>query len=170
MPFHAKSKSTPGSTQARSLWTKIVGSQGKEHLGCGEIVPSYRKPPALSDWLIATHEQNTSRMTTTFYLMDKVLRVKYRAWLRSQLAPSGPEIWGLVGDTSSRPPGCINKLSMTETLKCVEKSAMTGSVTAKNSFNPRSKLNTMLCSFSETLRDFQNYPTFLDKASQSRAH
>jgi len=132
-------------------------------------VLSYRKPPALSDWLIATHEQNTSRMTTTFYLMDKVLRVKYRIWLRSQLAPSGPEIWGLVGDTSSRPPGCINKLSMTETRKCVERSD-DRSVTAKNSFNPRSKLNTMLCSFNETLRDFQNYPRFLDKASQSRAH
>ena len=39
-------------------------------------MPSYGKPPALSDWLIGTHGQNTSRMTTTFYLMDKSIARK----------------------------------------------------------------------------------------------
>lgn len=55
-------------------------------------MPSYRKPPALSDWLIATHEQNT------LYLMDKSIARKISIWLRIQLVPSGPEIRGLVGE------------------------------------------------------------------------
>ena len=72
-------------TQARSLWTKIVGSEEKKHLGCGGIVPSYGKPPALSDWLIGTHGQSTSRMTTTFYLMDKSIARKISDMIKNSV-------------------------------------------------------------------------------------
>ena len=57
---------------------------------------SYRKRPALSDWLIATHEQNTSRMTTTFYLMDKSIARKISDMVKNSV---GSERAGKLGSS-----------------------------------------------------------------------